>query len=104
MNVASLYRSIYKYTECGPWLSVQLHDGTWKHCDELRGIENGNVRSLMVGSIIENSDAEVPGIVIDLIEYETPEDAVAAFNNAVEEVNDLACALWDEANGDEAEE
>lgn len=103
MTVADLYRSIYKYTECGPWLSVLLHDGTWRHCDQLRGIENGSVRALLVGSIVENSDAEVTGRELDLLTFKTPEDAVAAFNHEVEQVNAEACALWDEANAEEAE-
>ncbi|NBT33374.1 MAG: hypothetical protein EBT13_16155, partial [Rhodobacteraceae bacterium] len=61
MTVADLYRSIYRYTDCGPWLSVKLHDGTWKHCAQLSGIENGNIRSLLIGSIVEGSDADVVG-------------------------------------------
>lgn len=100
MNVHALYRSIYKYTACGPWLSVVLHDGTTRHCDKLEGIENGAVRKLLVGSIVEGSDAEVGPTTIDLLTYEDPADAVKAFNDAVEEVNDEACSLWEEANGD----
>lgn len=99
MNVRALYRSIYKYVECGPWLSVVLHDGTARHCDKLDGIENGAVRYLLVGSIVEGSDAEVVADPIDLLSYEDPADAVKAFNDAVEEVNDEACSLWEEANG-----
>lgn len=104
VDVADLYRSIYKYTDCGPWLSVQLHDGTWKHCHELRGIDNGNVRALLIGSIVEGSDAEVLGKVIDLIDYDDEggeQQAVAAFNHELDQVNDEACRLWDEANKDE---
>lgn len=100
MTVAALYRSIYKNTECGPWLSVKLHDGTWRHRGQLEGIDNGNVRALMVKSIVEGSDAEVFGKVLDLMLFDTPEDAVAAFNREVEEVNAEACALWEEANSD----
>ena len=101
MTVAALNRSIYKHIPCGPWLSVLLHDGAWRHCGELDGIENNNVRALLVGSIVEGSDAEVTGNVLDLMDFETPEDAVAAFNREVEEVNAEACALWDEANNEE---
>ena len=93
-----LFRSsIYKYTECGPWLSVRLHDGTVRHCDQLQGIENGSVRALLVGSIVEGSDAEVTADWIDLL-IEDPDEAVLKFNAAVEWVNDEACALWEEAN------
>jgi hypothetical protein len=100
MRVASLYRSIYKYTECGPWLSVQLHNGNWKHCDDLHGVENAEILALLVGSIVEGSDAEVTGDVLDLSTFATPCAAVAAFNAQVETVNAEACALWEEANGE----
>jgi hypothetical protein len=103
-NVAELYRTIYKYNDCGPWLSVRLHDGTWMHCDELHGIDNGNVRSLRVGSIVEGSDAEVTGREIDLLAYDDDEAAVAAFDSEVDDVNTEACRLWDEANTDEGED
>ena len=55
-NVEQLARALYKSTDCGPWLSVQLHDGSWTHAGDLAGVENGNVRSLKVGSIVEGSD------------------------------------------------
>lgn len=103
-NVAQLYRSIYKYTPCGPWLSVKLHDGTMRHCDELHDVKNGDVRGLMVGSIVEGSDAEVFADLIDLLKYEDPEEAVAAFSTTVDWVNDEACALWDEADAEGEDE
>ena len=98
MTVSALDRSLYKYTDCGAHLSVQLHDGTWRHSGNLLGIENGNVRQLLVGSIVEGSDADVCADPIDLIDYEDPEEAVKVFNATVDWVNDEACALWDEAN------
>lgn len=106
-DVADLYRTLYKYTDCGPWLSVKLHDGTWKHCHELQGISNCNVRALLVGSIVEGSDAEVLGRGIDLMDYmdEGGEaKAVEAFNREVEQVNDEACRLWGEANNEDTDE
>lgn len=104
MSVSALDRSLYKYTECGAHLSVQLHDGTWRHSGNLLGIENGNVRQLLVGSIVEGSDAEVSADPIDLIDYEDPEEAVKVFNTTVDWVNDEACALWTEANDEEGDE
>ena len=101
MNVHALYRSIYKYTACGPWLSVQLHDGTCVHCDKLHTVGNGNVRALLVGSIVEGSDAEVTADPIDLLEYDDPAEAVRVFNATVEWVNGEACALWDAANAED---
>ena len=103
MSVSALDRSLYKYTECGAHLSVQLHDGTWRHSGNLLGIENGNVRQLLVGSIVEGSDADVCADPIDLIDYEDPEEAVKVFNTTVDWVNDEACALWNEANDEEGE-
>lgn len=103
-NVADLYRTLYKYTDCGPWLSVLLHDGTWRHSHELDGIQNRDVRALLVGSIVEGSDAEVTGCEVDLIKFDEPEHAVAAFNHEVDQVNTYACALWDEANDEDEED
>jgi len=98
MTVSALDRSLYKYTDCGAHLSVQLHDGTWRHSGNLYGIENCDVRQLLVCSIVENSDAYVCAEPIDLLEFEDPEEAVRVFNKTVEWVNDEACALWHEAS------
>ena len=102
-NVERLDRAIYKYTDCGPHLSVWLHDGGWKHSGQLQGVTNGNVRSLLVGSIVEGSDADVTGTVLDLLTFDSDEEAVAAFNAQVDKVNAEACALWEEANEEESE-
>lgn len=102
-NVAELYETTYKYTDCGPSLTVLLHDGSYRYCDDLDGIQNNNVRALLVSSIVEGSDAEVPPITVDLIDYETPEEALKAFDAAVEEVNAAATGLWDEVNVDDEE-
>ena len=39
MSVSALDRSLYKYTDCGAHLSVQLHDGTWRHSGNLLGTQ-----------------------------------------------------------------
>ena len=98
MTLPALYRSIYKYTECGPWLSVKTWDNRTFHCGELHKVDKDEVRYLLVGSIVEGSDAEVTADWIDLHAAESPEDAVVWFNATVAWVNDEACALWDEAN------
>lgn len=104
MTLPALYRSIYKYTECGAWISVQTWDGRWFHCENLHKVDKRDVRYLLVGSIVEGSDAKVPAAPIDLVECESPEAAVALFNRTVEWVNDEACALWREANAEETDE
>jgi hypothetical protein len=104
MTLPALYRSIYKYTECGPWLSVQTWDGRWFHCENLHKVDNRDVRYLLVGSIVEGSDADVTADPIDLVECDSPEAAVALFNRTVEWVNDEACALWREAHDEDDED
>lgn len=103
MTLPALYRSIYKYTPCGPSLSVQTWDGRTFDCDELHEVDKNEVRYLLVGSIVEGSDAEVNATPIDLVECESPEAAVELFNRTVEWVNDEACALWEEANSEDEE-
>lgn len=103
-TLPALYRSIYKYTACGPHLSVQTWNGRWFHCQDLHKVDKNEVRYLLVGSIVEGSDADVTADPIDLMECESPEHAVALFNQTVEWVNDEACALWEEANTDDEEE
>jgi hypothetical protein len=104
MTLPALYRSIYKHTECGPWLSVRTWDDRKFHCGDLHKVDKDEVRYLLVGSIVEGSDAEVCADWIDLVECESPEAAVALFNRTVEWVNDEACALWDKANAEETDE
>jgi len=87
-TISSLGRAIYKGTNCGAYLSVQLHDETWKHTGHLDGIYNGDVRQLLVGSIIEGSDAEVCADAIDLLAYADSTDAVDVFSRTVEWVDD----------------
>jgi hypothetical protein len=103
MTLPALYRSIYKYTECGPWLSVRTWDNRTFHCGDLHKVDKTEVRYLLVGSIVEGSDAEVCADWIDLVECESPEAAVELFNRTVAWVNDEACALWDAANGEDEE-
>lgn len=107
-NVQQLDRTIYKRTECGAHLSVQLHDGTWRHSGDLDGIDNGNVQALLLGSIVEGSDAEVnaePISLLDYIEEEGDEKRlIKDFDKAIDWVNDEACSLWHEANDEEDEE
>lgn len=86
-NVERLDRAIYKYTPCGPHLSVLTHDGQWRHSGNLEGIENGNVRSLLIGSIIEGSEASVTADALDLLTDIPTENVVTQFNDRVDWVN-----------------
>lgn len=97
-NINDLYLGIYTNTDCGPWLSVELHDGSWRHCGQLKDVLSSDIRRIMVGSIVEGSDAEVCGDPIDLSNHD-PKSAVEAFNQSVEWVNDEASILWERDNG-----
>jgi hypothetical protein len=83
---------------------VRTWDDRTFHCGDLHKVDKDEVRYLLVGSIVEGSDAEVCADWIDLVECESPEAAVALFNRTVEWVNDEACALWDKANAEETDE
>lgn len=103
-NVQQLDRTIYKRTECGAHLSVQLHDGTWRHSGNLDGIDNGNVQALLLGSIVEGSDADVTAKPISLLDYMDEGDdkrLIADFDKTLDWVNDMACSLWHEANDED---
>lgn len=100
-------RSIYKYTDCGPWISFMtpgLVGGSFNrhsvYYEDRYAVGWGahlwvpHCTGIKVGSIVEGSDAEVGPIELHF-----------PFTNeqlwdAVQEVNDEACALWDEANTD----
>lgn len=99
--INDVYTNCYRYTDCGVFLSVRLYDGSIHHCDDLDGIHNGDIAAILIGSIVEGSDAEVCADWIELSECESPEDAVRLFNQTVEWVDSEATALWNEANMDE---
>jgi hypothetical protein len=135
-TMAQLQRNIYKYTDCGPAVSFELYQDEDAFIDSMEahigGCQPGPspfvyvgdkraetitqpwmaIRKIGVSSIVENSDAEVPIIWLDLEAYadeersegDLPELCAAAtrdFGKIVDEVNTEACTLWHEANDDE---
>jgi hypothetical protein len=99
-NVAELERSVYKTTPCGPYMAFKRHSGL-VHVFGFGCVSNGDVRSILIGSVVEGSDAEIAAEWIDLVKYEEPEEAVAAFNQAVDWVNDRANEVADEMRGEQ---
>jgi hypothetical protein len=97
-SVHELSHYIYKYIDCGPWLLAHTHDGEKVNAYGLHYPRHGEIRGLQVGSIVEGSDAEVSGRLIDLLAYDSDEEAVEDFNNALIEVNEVVHDLWVEAN------
>jgi hypothetical protein len=112
-----MYRVFYKYTDCGPWVSVHVNGG-WVHCQDLHKLGTWDsmllrgdiVYEVLIGSIVEGSDAEVAPVPVRLADIRskrskrgtiTRSSLRTAFDSAVNVVNEEACALWDEANSEE---
>jgi hypothetical protein len=97
-TVAEFGRAVDKYG-CGAAVSVLLHDGTWRHSDELKGVETGNVRAIMLTMSIPDSCA-APTRTLDLIEPESPEAAVQAFEDMAQVVTDEADEIMEQLDHD----
>ena len=118
-NLWSIYRIIYKYTDCGPSIGFQItnlpsdHESrtrysaklgetgpVWFYCDDIRNlgtleemkVKGQEVVGISVSSIVEGSDAEVSGDTLH--EDATTED----FWKLVEAVNEEASFLWERDN------
>jgi hypothetical protein len=91
-----LYRDIYKWTPCGPWLAVQTEDNKWIDCDDLDDVGDIEVVGFRVGTIVEGSDAEINADWVYFEDCESPADAVIKFHEAVEWVDAEAKeAFWE---------
>jgi hypothetical protein len=114
-----LQRGAYKYTDCGPSVGFQLHDGSyiWNGDDRAHDPKYvADVEDICIGSIVEGSDAEVPPVWLNLLGIADGSDricekypdesvgqlAVRRWYDVLKDVNDEACALWHEANDEEA--
>jgi len=112
-----MYRVFYKYTDCGPWVSLHVN-GQWVHCQDLHKlglwkdmVARGDiVDEVLVGSIVEGSDACAEPVPIRLGDIRskrskrgtiTRKSLAAALSTAVDSVNSEACALWEEAHPEE---
>jgi len=118
------YRITYKYTDCGPSIGF-LVDGEWHYCDSLfkfynviceelkaegekpntprfstlfsrRFWQRHCVTAISVSSIVEGSDAEVAGSVLDTVPDNKPFEQW--FEEQLKEVNDEASFLWQRDN------
>jgi hypothetical protein len=126
---AELYRQVYKYTNCGAYLSVQIEyyktvepDGfnefpfdklvtEWVNCDELRRFGTWKdmdqqgvlVTALLVGSIVEGVDYGTDNIEIVANQTEEdPSDYQTRFYAALSEVEREANAIWNDTHGCES--
>ncbi len=98
-SLYGIYRRVYKDTACGPTTGFYV-DGKWVYCDNLRAFGTLEemeaagkvVTGVSVSSIVEGSDADIPGGL--LFDGATVKD----FWELVDSVDKEASALWDEAN------
>lgn len=103
-TLADLSRTLYKYTDAGVSLAARLDNGAclWNGNEAQRSLHLlPRVRALGISSIVEGSDAEVPLVWLELDTCADAADAIARFDKIVEEVDDEACRLWDEAHTEE---
>lgn len=126
---SELYRNVYKYTECGAYLSVQIQYyktiepdgfnefpfdqlvsewvpgddlsrlGTWKDMDS-QGVL---VTALLVGSIVEGVDHGTDDIEIEVKQLdEEPKEFRKRFDAAIAEVEQQADSIWNDTHGCES--
>ena len=87
-------RSVYKYTDCGPWVVALLPDGSELYYEDREAWDyTGDqlITGVRLGSIVEGWDGELPPY-----ECHSREE----FDKALEELNDTCCSIWDTANSD----
>lgn len=102
-DLGQMNERVYRAYSCGPWLAVRLHDGTWVHgTRDLESVKLEDVAALKVGSIVEGSDAEIEGDVLDLVSYDEDPDALRLdFERQLVGVNDQVQTIWYEMHPDE---
>lgn len=102
-----LNRDLYKYTDCGAYLTLRLWDGApvWSHDTRLPTIKVGDVASIGVGSIVEGTDMAPEDEWLDLLTYAEDEDAsrlISDWGAAVQRIEDAAHDIWMETHGCES--
>lgn len=98
-NPWELGRSVYKYIDCGPWVSFVLQSGDELYYDDIRNKDWKDIeplKGLKVGSIIEGVDYETETIFV-------PAEPLSTLNKrffeAITEVNNQAQEIWNETHG-----
>lgn len=83
---------LYDAYECGPWLAFVEIGGDALHSDSKGARSLTACDGVQVGSIVEGSDAEVTRAPLWF------PFSRQLFEAYVQDINDEACQLWDEAN------
>ena len=94
-----LYRTLYKYSDCGITLGVQPEGGDANdpvYCDSLRNLHPETpVSAIYLSSIVEGIERTTDTHTVDL---KAP-DALARFKAAEEAVEREALEIWNETHG-----
>lgn len=98
---AAFARGCYRYTDCGPSIGI-LFEGqrevVWT--DDLSRFPCEHVAlEVHVSSIVEGVDATTSTQVVNLRQFQTSAEAVAAINAALEAINAEAEAIWRDTHG-----
>jgi len=106
-NFARLDRNLYKYTDCGASLGLELwsDEMVWSGDPRMAEIKPGDVKGIGVGSIVEGVDAEVehefiyPDRFLDGDEEDLKHIFLAAYDALVERVEEAARDIWNQTHG-----
>lgn len=99
-TLSSFARACYKETSCGAWVAFEMRDGMRLGAVQGRCKPDewvNRVREILVGSIVEGSDAEIGPYRLPVDENFNPADFWALLARVDEEASDA----WDEAQAEE---
>lgn len=86
-------RSLYKYTDCGPWIAYVLEDGSTLYYEDAGNSFNGKkVIGVDIGSIVEGSDVEIGPHRLTFPFSEKD------FDDTVKAIDDEASFYWERDN------
>lgn len=92
------YRAVYNGTACGPSIGMQFSSGSaWIYCDDLPReddweVEWGPVTAIMVGSIVEGCDFDIPSVEL------SGEFTEENFWKVLEDIDNQADVVWKHFN------
>ena len=90
-------RSLYKYTDCGPWTRLVLTEGRSVYyedtgADDPTLLDEKDIIGIEIGSIVESSDVEVGPY---LLRFPITDEEL---DKTVKDINDEASFYWDRDN------
>jgi hypothetical protein len=96
-DIEYMRRCIYKYTECGAWVSVVTAEGTFHSGSKVP--EGADVLGLIVGSIVEGCDEGTDTHEGMFDEYLSADAAAEVFESAVKATESEANSIWHSTHG-----